>query len=212
MAEIKKPSTPLKKKDTFFYPQTTADQVITDEGTNQKLSDDFPDFMKKSVYDTDDDGIVEEADHALTADNAKNAEHSNTADTATNAEQLGGVGPTGYLPKDNPVANGILQADSFLTKLHQPWNTGFSNTVTDVNSAEQWVSWVGGAGFCLTYLSNGHTLNGIPTGGNAVYLLTFFSGSQYLCQLALGMGAAVNGVWYRRGGITGTLGAFTKIG
>ncbi len=39
--------------------------------------------MMKEIYDTDDDGVVEEADHAKTSDNATNAENSNKVNNHT---------------------------------------------------------------------------------------------------------------------------------
>lgn len=58
MADIKKPTRPLEQNGVEFYPVTIADQVITDENTNERLSAALNDYMLFSTYDPDKNGSV----------------------------------------------------------------------------------------------------------------------------------------------------------
>lgn len=66
--------------------------------------------MMKSVYDTDNDGKVESADHANVADDAENANFASLAASATDSDKIDGVHLSGLF-KDTHVAIFGITAD-----------------------------------------------------------------------------------------------------
>lgn len=71
-------------KYTINYTDGTTKEIQIYNGKDGEGSGD----MQKSVYDLDNDGIVDEANHAKTTDNATNADTAINANTAKNADTV----------------------------------------------------------------------------------------------------------------------------
>lgn len=96
--------------------------------------------MTKSVYDPDEDGVVENAEHALVADNAG---HSDTADTALDSNNLGG----------HPASNFATAADLlvYATEIDF-YNDGVLVTFSDASITNY--AWVKDSEGRITSLTN----------------------------------------------------------
>ncbi len=76
--------------------------------------------MQKLIYDTDDDGIVEEADHAKTADNAMKA---TSADMATNADKA----------DHSKTADNASKVNNHTVDSNVPENAKFTDTIIEIH-------------------------------------------------------------------------------
>ncbi|MDD7450826.1 MAG: hypothetical protein PUK76_07245, partial [Treponema sp.] len=110
------------------YPNTVDKAAALYDGTDEILANQL---MKKSQYDADDDGVVDNANHAVNADNATNATNAVNATNATNATTAADATNASNLKKSDGTT---VDADTITTKLskvgEQILGTVSGNTAT----------------------------------------------------------------------------------